>query len=210
MAYSFNGTNQALSVASAPATAAPLTLFLMLNPSSLATSVPMSLRATATADRFEIDIGGASFPQTARFRAQSSSPAVQGQPQITSVIAQNVWYAHTGVAESSTSRYVFYNGTKSTQNTISVTPATLTTLSIGARSTISALFSGLVAEAAVWNAVLTDAEVTSLARGFKPFRIRPQSLQFYAPIVRNLQDLRGSRAITNNNSATVADHPRVY
>lgn len=28
--------------------------------------------------------------------------------------------------------------------------------------------------------------------------------------VRNLQDVRGGLTITNNNAATVADHPRVY
>ena len=62
----------------------------------------------------------------------------------------------------------------------------------------------------MWNAALTDAEIASLAKGYKPTRIRPQSLVFYAPLIRDLQDTRGSLAITNNNSATVANHPRVY
>jgi hypothetical protein len=41
-------------------------------------------------------------------------------------------------------------------------------------------------------------------------KIRPQSLVFYAPLVRNLVDTKGGLTITNNNSATVADHPRIY
>jgi hypothetical protein len=40
--------------------------------------------------------------------------------------------------------------------------------------------------------------------------VRPQSLVFYAPLVRDLQDVRGGLTITNNNGATVAAHPRVY
>jgi hypothetical protein len=40
--------------------------------------------------------------------------------------------------------------------------------------------------------------------------VRPQSLRFYAPLIRDLQDVRGGLTITNTNSATVANHPRVY
>lgn len=71
-------------------------------------------------------------------------------------------------------------------------------------------FDGLISEAAIWNVALTDDEVASLAKGFKPTRVRPQSLVFYAPLVRDLQDLTGALTITNNNTATVAEHPRVY
>ncbi len=41
-------------------------------------------------------------------------------------------------------------------------------------------------------------------------KIRPQNLVFYSPLVRDLIDARGGRAITNNNGATVANHPRIY
>ena len=68
---------------------------------------------------------------------------------------------------------------------------------------------GQIAEAAIWNVALTDGEIASLAKGFKPTRIRPQSLVFYAPLIRNLQDTRKGMALTNNNAATVAAHPRV-
>lgn len=68
----------------------------------------------------------------------------------------------------------------------------------------------IIAEAAVWNAALTAAEIASLANGFTPAQIRPQSLVFYAPLVRDLIDAKGGRTLTNNNAATVAAHPRVY
>lgn len=210
MAYSFNGTNQRLSIASAPVTAAPLTLFLRANSSTAQIGRPLSIVRTTVADRFELLLPATSYPATVQMFVSSASPAVSTTTAALSGIAQNTWVALTGLEESSTSRYAFLDTTKSNQNTTSVTPDTPTQMAIGARAIAAAFFAGLLGEVATWNAALTDDEVTSLARGFKPFRIRPQSLQFYAPIVRDLQDLRGGLTITNNNAATVADHPRVY
>jgi hypothetical protein len=76
--------------------------------------------------------------------------------------------------------------------------------------TTNPTWDGDIAEPAIWNAALTAAEIASLAKGMTPDKIRPQNLVFYAPLVRNLQDVRGGLTITNNNGATVANHPRVY
>ena len=46
--------------------------------------------------------------------------------------------------------------------------------------------------------------------GAAAYLVRPHALRFYAPLIRDLIDIRGGLAITNNNSATVATHPRVY
>jgi hypothetical protein len=69
---------------------------------------------------------------------------------------------------------------------------------------------GRIAEVGIWNAALTAAEIASLAKGMTCDKVRPESLVFYAPLVRDLQDLSGGLTITNNNAATVATHPRVY
>ena len=71
-------------------------------------------------------------------------------------------------------------------------------------------FDGQIAEAAMYNTELTAAEIASLAKGMTPDKIRPQSLVFYAPLVRDLIDQKGGLTITNNNGATVANQPRVY
>jgi hypothetical protein len=68
----------------------------------------------------------------------------------------------------------------------------------------------LIAEVGIWNAALTADEIASLADGMTCDKVRPQSLVFYVPLVRDLQDVRGGLSITNNNTATVANHPRVY
>jgi hypothetical protein len=57
---------------------------------------------------------------------------------------------------------------------------------------------------------LTAAEIASLAKGMTCDKVRPESLVFYAPLVRDLIDAKGGLTITNNNGATVANHPRVY
>lgn len=69
---------------------------------------------------------------------------------------------------------------------------------------------GEMAEVGIWNDALTAAEIASLAKGMTCDKVRPQSLVFYAPLVRDLIDQKGGLTITNNNGATVANHPRIY
>lgn len=63
-------------------------------------------------------------------------------------------------------------------------------------------------ELAVWNAVLSDAEASSLSRRFSPALIRPSLLRLYAPLIRGLEDRCGV-ALTETGSTSVAAHPRV-
>lgn len=70
---------------------------------------------------------------------------------------------------------------------------------------------GEVAEYAYWNTALSADEMASLAKGFRADRIRPQALQFYAPCVRDLQDIRGGRTLVKQAGTDVpSDHPRVF
>lgn len=72
-------------------------------------------------------------------------------------------------------------------------------------------YSGTLAELAFWKDYgLTAAEVTALSKGIAAPRVRTRDLSFYAPLIRNLQDVRGGLTITNNNGATVANHPRLF
>jgi hypothetical protein len=81
---------------------------------------------------------------------------------------------------------------------------------VGSISNTTSTWDGLIAEASIYNAALTAAEIASLSKGMTCDKIRPQSLVFYAPLVRALIDQKGGLALTNNNGATVANHPRVY
>ena len=128
-------------------------------------------------------------------------------------VNQNTWGHICGVFTSSTSRTGYANGGNATTTTTNRgTQNTANSFLIGARylTTLGGYMVGRIAEVGIWNVALTAAEVASLAKGMTCDKVRPQSLVFYAPLVRDLQDVRGGLTITNNNTATVANHPRVY
>lgn len=78
------------------------------------------------------------------------------------------------------------------------------------RGNVSSYSSATLAEVGIWSTAITAAEIAALAKGVACDQVRPQSLVFYSPLVRNLADVARGIALTNNNTATVAVHPRVY
>lgn len=115
------------------------------------------------------------------------------------------------ISRSSSVVKLYVNGTErlSVTNSTSISPTTNTRIGCS-EHTGGEFWFGSIAELALWKgAGLTDAEITSLSRGFTANQIRPQSLSFYAPLMRDFQDLRNGLVITNNNGATVATHPRI-
>ena len=81
----------------------------------------------------------------------------------------------------------------------------------GSLTSGSQFVDGQIAEFAIWNVALSADEIASLAKGFRPPLIRPQSLVFYAPCVRALHDVRGGRTLVLQAGSDVASsHPRVY
>ncbi len=78
---------------------------------------------------------------------------------------------------------------------------------LGNRSSGSRVWDGMLAEFAIWDAILTQAEVTALAKGASPLFIRPQSMVEYLPLVREL----GSRKVATATASggTAQPHPRI-
>jgi len=125
----------------------------------------------------------------------------------------NTWHHVGATFSSSTSRITYLDGVAGTENTVSSDPTGLITIVIGAimiSSTPAARFDGLLSEFGVWNTVLTDAEIISLSKGFSPKRIRPQSLEFYAPLINNTANYIAGTILSNQNSPTVTSHNRIY
>jgi hypothetical protein len=87
--------------------------------------------------------------------------------------------------------------------------ADLETFKIGKRETSAFWSTGDFAELGMWQATLTPEEVASLAKGMTCNKVRPQSLVYYTPLIRDIQDLARGMTLTNTNS-TVANHPRIY
>ena len=213
MAFEFNGTNQYLNTTSTPVQDEPFTMFIRVNTPSGTTDIyPYSLGTTAnTTDRFFLRHDG---------NVQSGYNVLAYKTSNYAIISNvtrpvDSWFSMAGGFESNTSRKVWYFNTSlltATNATNVADSAQSMGIGIGAlyRASPAGYSAMKAADAALWNAFLTDDEITSLSKGFKPYRIRPQSLVFYAPLIRNLQDTKGGLALTNNNTATVTDHPRVY
>jgi hypothetical protein len=131
----------------------------------------------------------------------------------TTTYALNSWNHVCGVIASSTSRTIYLNGGGSFTNTGLRSATGMTSARVGSSHLGSGgggSLNGDVAELAIWNAALTQSEVSTLSKGIMSDRVRNENLIFYSPLIRNLQDVKGALPITNNNGATVSIHPRIY
>ncbi len=130
-------------------------------------------------------------------------------------LADLTW-THFCVSVTTNSATFYVDGTSAgTDTSVSMSNNNPTITSIGATDGSGAgswqqHFVGDIAEAAIWLGTLNAAQVTSLAKGMSADKVAPENLTFYAPMIRELHDVSSATTITNNNSATVAAHPRVY
>jgi hypothetical protein len=214
MAYEFTAASSQYLTCSAPVTAGPVTIACWFNAKDVSTTgslVSIGIASGSNDTRFNLIHAGTVAGDPVRFFTSNITAAGNGI-DTTSGYTANTWNHACGVASSATSRTVYLNGGSATTDTSNIAPVNLTTLAIGSRfvSSYGAFANALIAEVGIWNVALTAAEIASLAKGMTCDKVRPQSLVFYAPLVRNLQDVRGGLTITNNNTATVANHPRVY
>jgi hypothetical protein len=210
MAYEFAAaSSQHLTTASAPVSSHPCTLSCWFYSNTLTNCALVTVETTS--GNLTLMNIGANDNGTARANIYQNA---SGATFDTTASFSNQTWNHIACAFSSaTSRTLYLNGGNSVTNTTSVTTSSLVRAAISGRyfsGSTSAFANGRIAEVGIWNAALTAAEIASLADGMTCDKVRPQSLVFYAPLVRNLQDVRGGRTITNNNTATVANHPRVY
>jgi hypothetical protein len=208
MAYDFDGINQSLTRASAPVTAVPLTMACWFNPDLLQDASLCSVsNAVGAGNWFALFTGLAGV-----VTASTATGGNQSNATTTATYTTGSWNHCCGVFSAANSRTIYLNGSNAVTNTASRSPIINETV-IGARRAsglIGLYFNGKIAEVGIWNAALTAQEVASLAKGMTCEKIRPQSLVFYVPLVRELQDVRQGLTITNNNGATVTQHPRVY
>jgi hypothetical protein len=208
MAYEFTATSSRyLSVPSAVVTQEPLTMACWCNANTTSTMALMSIQTLTQNQRFQLILA------SQQVRAGKIGN-VSGVAQTTGTFATQQWFHAAGVFETSSLRTAYRDAGNTGTNTTSVTISeTLSQTTVGAARSLGSLgfyFDGLISEVGIWNAALTAAEVASLAKGMTCDKVRPQSLVFYAPLIRDLIDAKGGLTITNNNGATVANHPRIY
>jgi hypothetical protein len=212
MAFNFTHTSsQYLSTASTPVTINPMTIvgWGKITENILSSRPLVSVGDAGGVNRNQISFriaSGGSLVEAVSADSTATSVAVSSL-----AYTLNTWHHVAGVFSSNASRTVFLDGGNEGTNTANRNMSDADSVVIGARWNNSLIFfAGPIAEVGIWNAALTADEIASLAKGMTCDKIRPQSLVFYAPLVRDLIDTKGGLTITNNNGATVADHPRVY
>lgn len=125
-------------------------------------------------------------------------------------VAANAWQ-HAGMASiSATSMAVYLAGAGKGTNGTNVFTNLCTRMRIGSKSA-SGFFNGMIAELAIWNANLADADFASLAAGEAPWFVHPEALVGYWPLVHGYSP--EIELIKANNGtvtgATVAAHPAI-
>lgn len=83
-------------------------------------------------------------------------------------------------------------------------------IEFGMAGVLGTYHDGDLAAMAMWSVSLTDAEVLSLAKGFPPRRVRPQSLVCDIPSVRNVLQRKSAATALTINGTGVATHHRSY
>lgn len=194
-----------------PVTATPLTIACWFNAPNITGAFYLaSVGDFDTDNYFRIEAAGnvASDPVRAAAAAGGSLAAAA-----TSVgYSANTWSHACGVFTSSTSRTAYLNGGNAVTNATNRAPSGIDYVAIGNVRVANAWTSAtapIVAEVGVWNVALNVDEIASLSKGFRSDSIRPQSLVFYAPLVRNINDIRGGLTLTSLGT-TEAQHPRIY
>lgn len=210
MARNFNGTSDHIIASASPVTNYPMTLAAWVRPTTVAAGVAIYLSIGSNSDTSRVILGRTSgSAYAATFNSAGNSRVY---PSGTTDFTATTWAHVALVIASSTSVDVLVNGSSKVTSALTRGLTNIDRIIIGARTaagTLGEYGNGDVAEVGIWNVALTAAEIASLAKGFRPDSIRPQSLAFYAPLVREIIDVRGGLTLTASGTS-VATHPRVY
>jgi hypothetical protein len=121
-------------------------------------------------------------------------------------------WRHVAATYSGGTAVVYVDGV-AVVTTNSLTPGTITLdrTAIGAlvRTSAGLFFTGAIAQPCLYTAALTQPEIEALSDRVSPRKVRPQSLVFWPPLVKNIQDLKGAATITDNGPVTISSNPRM-
>lgn len=202
-----------LSHAAAVLTAVPFTMACWFKLTTLAPAAQtlISIDAGDNVNRFMMDVTSAGRVRahvTAANQSNAASSAVSSTADVGN------WHHACAVQATATSRDAYLNGGNKGSNTTSRTP-------IGLDTTLIGLFSGPgnpvtdgdIAEAAIWNVALSDAEVALLATGIGPYAVQRANLVAYWPLLGQASpepDKAGSFSMTLTGTPPQAAHPFIF
>lgn len=180
-----SASSQALTHAASPVSGLPISVHVWAKaPASIATdytmiSVGLSSSATVYLELLLRSTGGIRLRHN-----QGGSP--QAASSTGTVSAGQIFQAG-GVMASTSSRKTYLNGVLDGTNTVNYgTPAHgWNNTTIGRRAdngTTPQYYEGWIAEAALWAASLTDADMEALGAGVSPIEVQPDGLIWYWPL----------------------------
>lgn len=191
----------------------PLTMAGWFNTNDVSNpTTVLSISTTTSANHYHwLALMGSVGGDPVRYAVRGTSERIADS---TTGFSVNTWHHACGVGTNATDRAAFIDGGSKGTNAGNMTPSGMDTTTIGVRDddTINRGMSGLIAEAAVWDVALTDAEVAILGAGLSPLFVRPSSLVAYWPIIGRYSpeiDVVGGFNLTLTGPPTVADHPRI-
>jgi hypothetical protein len=218
MARTFGGTNGTYGRGLLGITATlPVTMacwFRAQNVTTLYNMMAVGVAGASDQGRLILQAAGNVALDPVRAFTTNSTGTTNGIAVSTAGYTANTWFHACGVYTSTTSRAAFCNGTSKGTNTTNVALNTLTAAVLGSSesttNTFLGGFLGDLADAAVWNVDLTDAQVALLATGVSPIRVRPDALIGYWRVLggeTNITDWwqQGDLAVTG--SVPDAQHP---
>ena len=195
-------------------TVEPLTMVAWFNSTTqtLNQTIMSIVDKDTTDDWWELDIAGAEIGD--RVRAFARAGGTNAIAQTTTGYSSNTWHHAIAVFTSDTSRDVYIDNGSVGNSTVSKGPANFDRTIIGqiGHSSQGNYFSGLIAEAAVWNIALNTSERQMLADGFSPLWVRPDSLVNYWPLIGRYSpeiDVVGGINLTLTNTPSVGEHTRI-
>lgn len=172
-----SGSSQYLTMASAVASAAPLTLACWFRPSNVAGATSKTLVAIddGTSNNFFL-LRSVGSTGTVSAVTNDGGGAVSST---TAAAQSDGTYGHcAAVFASATSRVAYLNGTAASAETTSSTPSGISTTNVGRIAGIQ-FADGDIGEVAIWSAALSAADIARLAAGALPRLVQPSSLVAY-------------------------------
>ena len=208
-------SSQYLGIALPVATSAPVTMVAWFNCDSIAANQVILCISDYSGGQYgewfmlNVNSAGAKpvqaqvFDQNTVRTASTSTGLTVGQ-----------WHHAAGVFAADNDRAVFIDGGSKGTNTVAASPDGVSHTAIGINwrdgLPYPDPFDGSIAEAAIWNVALLEAEVALLAKGLCPLFIRPQNIAGYWSLLRSDRDYFGVYNMTPVNSPTWADHKAIF
>lgn len=197
-------------------TAAPLTLVAWVRLAAVGTAtrtiITLRDKDNASAPRQCFNLEMDNLEQVAARTGATSASSVATHA---SALTVETW-AHAAAVFTSTTEYKAFKDGSGTAATVTArTPAGVDSVQVGgsfvSTSTVAQPWDGDIAEAAVYNVALSDADIAMLAAGYSPLMVRPDALVAYWPVVGKNSpetDIVGAYGLTLTGTSA-SEHPRI-